>query len=127
MNFRFGEREERLRQEVRQFIASHLDGDYPVGHTAGSLAMRDEADFEAAVSFNRELAKRGWIAPAWPKQYGGLGATVFEQIVFNEEFGYWGAPDTGTRGIGVGLIGATLIVHGSDEQKSRYLPKITSG
>ena len=48
-------------------------------------------------------------------------------MVFSEEFGYYGAPDTGTRGFGVGMIGPTLIIHGSDEQKARYLPGITSG
>jgi alkylation response protein AidB-like acyl-CoA dehydrogenase len=77
--------------------------------------------------FNEKLAERGWIAPAWPKEYGGLGASIYEQMVFNEEFGYHGAPDTGTRGFGVGMIGPTLIIHGSEEQKKHYLPKITSG
>jgi len=48
-------------------------------------------------------------------------------MVFNEEFGYHGAPDTGTRGFGVGMIGPTIIVHGTEEQKAHYLPKITSG
>ena len=48
-------------------------------------------------------------------------------MVFNEEFGYYGAPDTGTRGFGVGMIGPTLIIHGNEEQKKRYLPRITSG
>jgi alkylation response protein AidB-like acyl-CoA dehydrogenase len=48
-------------------------------------------------------------------------------MVFSEEFGYHGAPDTGTRGFGVGMIGPTLIVHGSEEQKREHLPRITTG
>jgi alkylation response protein AidB-like acyl-CoA dehydrogenase len=48
-------------------------------------------------------------------------------MVFNEEFGYYGAPDTGTRGFGVGMIGPTLIIHGNDQQKAEHLPRITSG
>ena len=88
---------------------------------------RDDATFNKALDFNRELAKRGWMSPAWPKEYGGCYATIAEQMVFNEEFGYFGAPDTGTRGFGVGMIGPTLIVHGNPEQKARYLPRITSG
>ena len=56
-----------------------------------------------------------------------MGASIYEQMIFNEELGYAGAPDTGTRGFGVGMIGPTLIVHGSEEQKREYLPRITSG
>jgi alkylation response protein AidB-like acyl-CoA dehydrogenase len=124
MDLRFGEKEEALRREVRAFLEENLPR-RPAG-TAGDPRTDDEA-FEAAKEFNRKLAARGWIAPAWPKQYGGLGAGIFEQIVFNEEFGYYGAPDTGTRGFGVGMIGPTLIIHGSEEQKAEHLPRITSG
>ncbi len=124
MDLRFGEKEEKLRQEVRTFLKQQLER----RDTGGAqLGARNDDDFEFALNFNRELAKRGWIAPAWPKEYGGLAADVKEQMVFNEEFGYYGAPDTGTRGFGVGMIGPTLIIHGSPEQKANYLPKITSG
>jgi alkylation response protein AidB-like acyl-CoA dehydrogenase len=124
MELRFGEKEEKLRTEVRSFLKSQLSDDADEGST---FMARDDEGFNKALEFNRELAKRGWIAPAWPKEYGGLDATIAEQMVFNEEFGYYGAPDTGTRGFGVGMIGPTLIVHGNEEQKKRYLPRITSG
>ncbi len=123
MELRFGDKEETLRQEVRGFLKQHLDGD---GDEASFGGGSDEA-FEKARQFNSALAERGWIAPAWPKEYGGLGASITEQMVFNEEFGYHGAPDTGTRGFGVGMIGPTLIIHGNEDQKRNYLPKITSG
>lgn len=124
MELRFGEKEEKLRQEVRAFLKEQLKDGEDDGNT---FMARDDAGFNRALEFNRELGKRGWIAPAWPKEYGGLNATIAEQMVFNEEFGYHGAPDTGTRGFGVGMIGPTLIVHGNAEQKQRYLPRITSG
>ena len=124
MELRFGEKEEQLRSEVRSFLTTQLKDRGEGGDTLGS---RTEDDFEFARAFNTELGKRGWIAPAWPKEYGGLGASIYEQMVFNEEFGYFGAPDTGTRGFGVGMIGPTLIIHGNEEQKKRYLPRITSG
>ncbi|HEX6032642.1 MAG TPA: acyl-CoA dehydrogenase family protein [Tepidiformaceae bacterium] len=123
MELRFGEKEEALRKEVRGF----LDSNMPRGEGAGMMGSRTEEAFQAALKFNEELGKRGWIAPAWPREYGGLGASITEQMVFNEEFGYAGAPDTGTRGFGVGMIGPTLIIHGNEEQKRSYLPKITSG
>jgi alkylation response protein AidB-like acyl-CoA dehydrogenase len=119
----FGEREEKLRSEVRAFLKEHL----PKNVDGGGLGLRSDEAFVAAQKFNEELGRRGWIAPAWPKEYGGLGATIFEQMVFSEEFGYHGAPDTGTRGFGVGMIGPTLIVHGSEEQKREHLPRITTG
>ena len=124
MELRFSEKEDNLRTEVREFLRTNLPKD---GDGGGQLGSRTDEGFEDAKKFNSELSKRGWIAPAWPKEYGGLGASIYEQMVFNEEFGYHGAPDTGTRGFGVGMIGPTLIIHGSDEQKKRYLPRITSG
>ncbi|GAB4335433.1 MAG: acyl-CoA dehydrogenase [Dehalococcoidia bacterium] len=124
MELRFGPKEEALRKEVQAFLKEQLG---EPGSTGAQLGARTDEAFEFAHNFNKELGKRGWIAPAWPKEYGGLGASIYEQMVFNEEFGYWGAPDTGTRGFGVGMIGPTLIIHGSEEQKKKYLPKITSG
>ena len=126
MDLRFGEKEVALRLEVRGFLQEHLGQD-DGGNTGVAAAPGFDDDFARAHDFNSKLADRGWIAPAWPTQYGGLGASIYEQMVFSEEFGYYGAPDTGTRGFGVGMIGPTLIIHGSDEQKARYLPGITSG
>jgi alkylation response protein AidB-like acyl-CoA dehydrogenase len=123
MDLKFGKKEEALRGDIQRFLSEHL----PKREGGGRDARTDDTAFEAAKTFNQELGKRGWIAPAWPKEYGGLGASIFEQMVFNEEFGYHGAPDTGTRGFGVGMIGPTLIIHGSEEQKAEHLPKITSG
>ena len=122
VELRFGEAEERLRGEVQAFLEENI----PQGAT-GEFTERGDEAFVAAQVFNNKLAERGWLAPAWPKEYGGLGASIFEQVVFNEELGYYGGPDTGTRTFGVGMIGPTLIIHGNDEQKSQYLPKITSG
>ena len=124
MELTFTPEEESLRREVRQFLKEKLPED---AASAGGLVDGDEGRFQAAKEFNAALAERGWIAPAWPKEYGGLGASIYEQMIFNEEFGYYGAPDTGTRGFGVGMIGPTLIVHGSEQQKREHLPRITSG
>ena len=126
MELRFSETEEALRSDVRSFLQENLGVDGR-GHTGAAVAAGPEDDFDRAQDFNHKLAERGWIAPAWPKEYGGLGASIYEQMVFSEEFGYFGAPDTGTRTFGVGMIGPTLIIHGNEEQKSRYLPKINSG
>ena len=123
MELRFSEKDEALRKEVRAFLKDNIKEE----DASGGFMNRTDESFEDAKKFNAELGKRGWIAPAWPKEYGGLGASIYEQMVFNEEFGYYGAPDTGTRGFGVGMIGPTLIIHGNEDQKKRYLPRITSG
>ncbi len=120
MDFTFTESEERLRGELRRFLADVLPPDWE-----GSGTDLSDDDFEFGQYFNKRLAERGWIAPAWPKQYGGLGATHVEQAIFGEELAYHRAP-MGGRIFGVGMIGPTLIVHGSEEQKRRHLPGITA-
>ena len=72
-----------------------------------------------------KLATRGWIAPAWPKEYGGAGLTIMEQFIMDEEFAEAGAPQFG--GMGVQMVGPTLITHGTDEQRAEHLPKILRG
>lgn len=123
MDFAFSDRHEALRADVRSFLKSHLSESDVPAH--GSTSNRTEESWEAAGAFNAALAARGWIAPAWPREYGGLGASIYEQMVFSEELGHAGAPDNGTRGFGVGMVGNTLILHGSEEQKAHYLPRIT--
>jgi alkylation response protein AidB-like acyl-CoA dehydrogenase len=121
MDFRFTESEERLRQELRAFLKETLPPDW---QGLGSEISDD--DWEFGQWFNKKLAERGWIAPAWPKEYGGLGATYIEQAIFGEELAYHRAPNGG-RIFGVGMIGPTLIVHGTEEQKRRHLPGIARG
>src|SRR5688500_19889437 len=121
MDFTFTESEERLRGELRQFLTETLAG----RAESGGTDLSDD-DFEFGQEFNRRLAERGWIAPAWPKQYGGLGATYIEQMIFSEELASAGAPGGG-RIFGVGMVGPTLVVHGSEEQKGEHLAGLTGG
>jgi alkylation response protein AidB-like acyl-CoA dehydrogenase len=80
---------------------------------------------QAAIDWADALATRGWVAPHWPKEYGGAGLTPMEQFIFKQEMTAAGAPAVG--GMGVQMLGPTLIVHGSDEQKAEHLPRILSG
>ena len=77
---------------------------------------------QAAQEWTDALAQRGWVAPQWPKEYGGAGLSPMEQFIYNQEMATSGAPNVG--GMGVQMFGPTLIVHGSEEQKAKYLPKI---
>jgi hypothetical protein len=122
MDFTFTAKELRLRDELRAFLGQTLPPDWP---GPPSELADDDDQWAFAQEFNRELAARGWIAPAWPKEYGGLGASYIEQAIFAEELGYARAPH-GQRIFGVNMLGPTLIVHGTEEQRREHLPGITS-
>jgi alkylation response protein AidB-like acyl-CoA dehydrogenase len=71
------------------------------------------------------LSRKGWIAPHWPKQYGGMGATLNEQIVMTEELARIGAPHLPVQGLN--HIGPILMEFGTDAQKAKHLPPIIAG
>ncbi|MQA00471.1 MAG: hypothetical protein GEU80_14270 [Dehalococcoidia bacterium] len=129
-----------FRKEVHDFIRERLPGPYRgkleggdgesdgETFTVGWQADRKSDDPErrdTAVQWATALAEKGWIAPHWPKEYGGAGLSVMEQFIYNQEMAKAGAPSVG--GMGVSLLGPTVIVHGTDEQKEQHLPKILSG
>jgi len=113
--------QERLRGELRTWLRSHLPWDYGVG-----LPPRFD-DLDAEVAFLRrwqgELAASGWVAATWPPAYGGRGLGPADNFVIQEELARARAPELVGR-IGVNLAGPTLLAHGSDEQKARWLPAI---
>ena len=123
-----------FRTEVKALIAKELPERYAELARQGSLPERvwefdrksdDPAKREAAMAWAGALDARGWVAPHWPKQYGGAGLSAMEQFVLNHELALSTAPGVG--GSGVAMLGPTLIVHGTEEQKEKYLPPILSG
>jgi alkylation response protein AidB-like acyl-CoA dehydrogenase len=128
MNFRDTPAEAAWRQEVREFIRTELPDELKPGHQ-GPRDRRGDGDMfspgGAWKEWSRRLAAKKWIAPAWPKEYGGAGLSVMEQFIFNEEMSEARAPRVG--GIATGFAGPTLIVHGTEEQKQKHLPEILSG
>ena len=123
-----------FRTQVRDFVRDRLPGYYQTLHTnrtgldGGWQAHRasDDATVSgAAREWAKALAERGWVAPNWPEEYGGAGLSVWEQFIFKQEMAEAGGPPVG--GQGVTQIGPTVIVHGSEEQKAKYLSGILSG
>src|SRR5215472_13196638 len=112
-----------------------------LNYTASELAFRDElrewlaanvpADWDGSQGFEyqREWQRRvhaaGGAGGAWPREDGGRGATAVEQVIFLEEMARAGAPPPANV-LGLALIGPTIIAHGTQEQKRRYLEKILS-
>jgi len=80
---------------------------------------------ELIKPWQRKLYDRGWIAPHWPKRYGGMEATLNQQLILQEELGRIGAPVLSRQAIG--HIGPILIRHGTEEQRAEHLPKMLSG
>jgi alkylation response protein AidB-like acyl-CoA dehydrogenase len=116
MNFNDTPEEAAFRQEVRDFVEKE------------GPKERDSADMfnmRGNREWMKKLAARNWIAPAWPKEYGGAGLSTMEQFIFNYELAEARVPRPG--GIATGFVGPTLIVHGTEEQKKEYLPGILSG
>ena len=119
-----------FREDVRSFIEANLPQYYKdiaarggeLGHEGGWQHDRflgsDEAK-AAATEWEQAVAGRNWVAPHWPTEYGGAGMTPMEQFILKQEMATALAPDVG--GQGVSMLGPTLIAHGTDEQKSKFL------
>jgi alkylation response protein AidB-like acyl-CoA dehydrogenase len=120
MNYNDTPDEAVFRKEVRSFIQKEAPKNIARGGGEGYGGGGSTWDTWVA-----KLAERGWVAPAWPKEHGGGGMSVMEQFIFNWEMAEARAPRPG--GIATGFAGPTLIVHGTEEQKTKFLPEILSG
>jgi alkylation response protein AidB-like acyl-CoA dehydrogenase len=108
--------EQEFRDELRGWLAENHPGEGPQG---------DDAGFEFRRAWQRKLNERGWAGLSWPEQYGGAGATLVEQAIFYEEIARSGAPQMANV-LGLAMGGPTVIAHGDEAQKERYLTPILS-
>ena len=114
--------EERFLAEIRAFLDTDLTADL---RAAGRRTIGVHSEIDAARLWHRRLHRKGWIAPAWPAEYGGCGWSVRQRFLFEQECARNDAPvlfATALRS-----LGPLLIAVGSEEQKRRYLPAILSG
>lgn len=118
MDFRFTPEEEAFRQDVREFLKKEVPREVLENYEGYE-------GYEIDREFQKKLATRGWLTLAWPKEYGGRGATYIEQLIFAEELAYFGAP--GGPGIAQTIVGPMLMLVGNEKQKQQWLPKIASG
>ena len=114
-----------FRDEVRCFLHEHLIGEF--AELGGRGGSGDETfGFEVRRRWERELAESGWTCLGWPVEYGGRGASMTKQVIFNEEYARSAAPGRVSI-LGEGLLGPTLIHYGTPAQKARFLPPIREG
>ena len=112
------------RVKVRAWLSEHAD-EAPTLRGEGAIADEHEAA-AAHRAWQRNLASGGFAAITWPAEYGGQGLSPLHQVVLNQEIAAAGVPGIFDI-IGVGMLGPTVIAHGSEEQKQRYLGPLLAG
>jgi len=120
MNFELSGEDAAFRDEVRGWLTDHRE---QIEHTRAVDWEAGGEAFERYRAWERALYEAGLGAVTWPVEYGGRGASMVQQAIFNEEYTLAEAPNRINR-LGLGLLGPTLMVYGTPEQKSRHLPRI---
>jgi len=108
-------------EEFRLMVRDYFENNYPAEKRYPPRRLH----WDEIGDWYLTLSKKGWVAPVWPVEYGGMGLSPGKFIIFIEEQERWGvarAPD-----MGVTMVGPLIIQHGTDEQREYYLPKIISG
>lgn len=115
---------EEFRTEFRNWLAAHLTGEFASLRGRGGPGREHEA-FAERLGWERHMAAEGWTCVGWPKEYGGRGATLEQQVAFHEEYALADAPAR-VGHIGEQLLGPTLIAFGTPQQQERFLPPIVA-
>jgi alkylation response protein AidB-like acyl-CoA dehydrogenase len=108
-----------FRDEVRTWLAAHVPRE---SQPVEMAAMR-----EFDLAWQRTQYEGGWAGIAWPREYGGRGMTLTQQLIWYEEYALADGPDVGVNFVGLNHGGPTLIARGSEEQKAHHLPRILRG
>jgi alkylation response protein AidB-like acyl-CoA dehydrogenase len=112
MDFDFTPEDEAFRSEVRRFLKQHL----PRKQTA-----------EALAEWQKQVRAKGWVGFAWPKEVGGGGGTISQQVILKEEMAKAHAPALGTCFMGLAWVGPSILSYGTEEQKRKFIPDILDG
>ncbi len=125
MDLRDGPEDVAFRAEVRRFLDENVVAEF--AELKGRGGSGDETfGFEVRRRWEKVLADAGWTCLGWPVEHGGRGATITQQVIFNEEYARAAAPGR-VSVMGEGLLGPTLIHYGTPEQQARFLPPIREG
>jgi alkylation response protein AidB-like acyl-CoA dehydrogenase len=120
MDLNYSQEESAFRDEVRSWLNANLPKSL-----RDKVANYEELGRDDLLAWHKILAKKGWVAPAWPKEFGGTGWNVVQRYIFEEELGYVGSPPL--IPFGLAMCGPVLLRFGSDAQKKRFLPRIYNG
>jgi alkylation response protein AidB-like acyl-CoA dehydrogenase len=120
MDLNYSPDELAFRDEVRAWLAANLPADLREKVASYSHLSKDDL-----LRWHRILAKKGWVAPAWPKEWGGTGWSLVQRYIFEEELGYAGGPML--IPFGLSMCAPVLLRFGTEAQKQRFLPRIYRG
>jgi alkylation response protein AidB-like acyl-CoA dehydrogenase len=112
--------DESFRLELRAWLAANTTDEFREKRT-----MTFQEKVAVRRAWQRKLFEVGWIGIGWPQEYGGRGASLMQEAIYNEEMARAQAPATANV-IGLNMVGPTVLAVGTPEQKARYLPKILS-
>jgi hypothetical protein len=121
VDFEFSAEERAFAAELEAFLDAHATPDVA---DANPEQLSQTVDTPAKRAFMRKLAQRGWLGMSWPKQYGGQEKSGIYDFLLTEALSRRGCPQPGK---GIGIVGKTLIRHGSEKMKREFLPKIIRG
>jgi len=125
VDLRFSAEDEAFRQEARAWLTDKLEGEFAVVRGRGGPGD-EHSLFDERLAWEQALGAAGWTGISWPKEFGGRGLSLTQQVIFYEE--YARAEGPGRVGIvNEGLLGPTIIAFGTDDQKRRFLPPILRG
>lgn len=127
MDFAYSPEEEAFRKEVRDWLAENMK-ELPKWWVRPDVAgpeIDSEEYHQFSLWWHHKLYDAGYVGIAWPKEYGGRGGTLMEQVVFNEEIAKHRAPSPANLH-GLGWCGPAILSYGTEEQKKRFIPKILS-
>ena len=122
MDLALSRQDEDFRTEVRRFLDENLTEDL---REAGRKTAGVFADHAAGMRWHKILARRGWSAPSWPKEYGGTGWSATQRYIFSRECIAADAPRI--FAMGLRMVGPVIMKFGTPEQKAKYLPRIVAG
>ena len=123
MNLDLSPSEIAFREKFRAWLRENLTDDLKWERVAD---LSHSGAWEARRAFERRMGADGWLGVAWPREYGGQGATLLEQVIYQEELVRSGAPSL-TSSVGLELVGPILMEVGSEEQRHRFLTPILRG
>jgi alkylation response protein AidB-like acyl-CoA dehydrogenase len=125
MDFNDTPEEAAFRAEARAWLEANAKPRDPNAPEANA-ERTNPAVVKAAQAWQKKKADAGWACITWPKEYGGRAATPMQNVIWNQEQAKFETPPD-IFGIGIGMCGPTILAHGTDEQKKRWIPKLLSG
>jgi alkylation response protein AidB-like acyl-CoA dehydrogenase len=126
MDFNYNAEDEAFRKELRTWLEANLPKhNTSADEEGGFTADESDDDWKKRLAWHKKANAARWVGISWPVEYGGRGATLMQNIIYNEEMARAHAPQL-VNGLGIMLAGPTIMHWGTEEQKQRYIPKILS-